>query len=104
MRMAGEHGKSEFSFPTDFGTFAITGNLKGPGDFRLVLRPDAAARRELGRFRTLGEAIAAVAQQETGFAPWDDLDPTTVPHKIHDLTCWNFFDFPGTKPGVPCSH
>lgn len=65
--------------------------------FTMSIEESDVEPRELGKYRAINDAILAVAQQETGFLPWDALCFEEVPYRVHDITCWDFENYFGTN-------
>jgi hypothetical protein len=91
-------------FATEFGKFVIEPYPNEKNIFILKLETGAAQNRKLNAFRSINDAILAVANQETGVLEWDGLCFNKVPYKVHDITCWEFFEFSGTNQSDQCSH
>ncbi len=84
------------SFGTRDGRFLISPAEDSPGIVGLFMVHSDQTRSELGRFCSINDAIVAVARQETGYRPWDELSMEEVPSKVHDLASWNYQEFFGT--------
>ncbi len=70
----------------------------------LVMEESGSGLRDLGRYCSINDAILAVANQETGYLPWDGLCLEQIPYKVHDITCWDFEEISGTKEEQSRSH
>jgi hypothetical protein len=90
-------------FLTQYGRFTITPISDEENLFTLAIVKIAFGLRELGIYRSINDAILAVAKQETGYLPWDSLYPKQVPHNVRDIACWDFEEISGTKSAQPCS-
>ena len=86
-----------FSFPTQFGTLLLNTNLDDTDKLTIAIQEPDSEPRELGKYRSIYDALVAVTHQETGYLPWDALPLEELPPKVHDLTAWNFKDFSRTN-------
>lgn len=91
------------AFPTAYGRFTIRPVENESNLFCLEMAESAGEVLELGRYRSINDAILSVAHQETGYLKWDGLCLGHVPYKVHDITCWEFDDFLGTNEERCCS-
>lgn len=72
-------------FSTQFGRLVISPDESDEASFILSFNESATKSLELGKYRTINDAIQAVVRQETGFLPWDALSGKRVPHHVHDI-------------------
>ncbi len=75
--------KPSYSYRTGHGTFRLV--PKGRG-FLLSVHQDDGLSRDLGVYADAGAACVAVAEKETGFAPWDT-NPE-IPENVGKLGAW----------------
>jgi len=88
---------SHLEFTTADGTFSIR-PVDSPLDLHaLWIETPDGARKELGRYCAINDAVLAVSRQETGFIPWDRLPSRELPFRVHDIACWKLLNFSGTK-------
>lgn len=91
------------SFESDIGRF----RLEGAEDRKdiLVLHLEIANQEDLllGYYCSISDAVFAVAQQQTGYAQWDQIDPMELPSHVHDIASWSFREKDGTIPQAACS-
>ena len=92
-----------FSFPTQFGNLLISTDQDDTDKLTTSIQEPNSEPRELGKYRSIYDALVAVTHQETSYLPWDALPPEELPPKVHDLTAWNFKDFHGTNHTDPLS-
>ena len=77
-------------FKTTFGSFTILPDKHRNGIFSLQLIRGKESQIELGQYCSISEAFAAVSKQESGLREWDYLPSTELPHRLHNIACWNF--------------
>ena len=91
------------SFSSVYGRFKISNDEKSSDIYKLEVKEHGKESVILNRFCSINDAILAVANQETGFLKWDGLCFQNIPHRVHDIACWEFENFSGTKPQELCS-
>jgi hypothetical protein len=91
------------SFPSDYGRFTIRPDEGNRDLFALTIQEERNDPLPLGHYRSINDAVFAVSNQETGFLVWDSLGPKDLPHRVHDITCWEFEEFSGTNKQKLCS-
>lgn len=95
--------KLSLSFKSDYGQFRIEPVTDRENICCLCIDTPNDKSIELGHYCSISDAISAVAQQQTGHAPWDQLSAQELPHRVHNIVSWNFQQILGTLPRAACS-
>ncbi len=103
VRMFHSNSSLGISFDTNWGIFHIQRDPQRENVFILSLENPSAESQILGHYCSISDAISSVSMQRTGFAEWDQTPPQKLPHRVHNIACWNFEQKGGTFARAACS-
>jgi len=90
-------------FDSNWGSFSINPDEHRENVFTLHIETAGNQPLNLGYYCSISDAISAVANQETGYAEWDQLGAEALPHRVHNIACWKFQKDLGTLSHAACS-
>ncbi|WPJ95294.1 hypothetical protein SH580_17875 [Coraliomargarita algicola] len=101
--MPASNSSLSLHFESDIGGFRVEPDTEIENIFTLSFFSTNQQQIELNKYCSISDALSAVAQQQTGFAQWDQLPPEQLPHRVHNLASWKFSQKEGTFPHAACS-